>query len=108
MIYDANTGGTAGDDDRRHLFRVAVDHPGSVALTSGDGLEWTPVSAAADRVAFIAAGTQQPPTVAIIGLDGAHRASLPAATNPDFPLSKLIVPKQVTFTAADGIVVHPL
>jgi dipeptidyl aminopeptidase/acylaminoacyl peptidase len=106
MIYDANTGGTAGDDDRRHLFRVAVDHPGSVALTSGDGLEWTPVSAAADRVAFIAAGTQQPPTVAIIGLDGAHRASLPAATNPDFPLSKLIVPKQVTFTAADGIVVH--
>ena len=49
MIYDANTGTTAGDDDRRHLFRVAVDRPGSVALTSGESLEWTPVAAAADR-----------------------------------------------------------
>jgi dipeptidyl aminopeptidase/acylaminoacyl peptidase len=106
MIYDANTGTTAGDDDRRHLFRVAVDRPGSVALTSGDALEWTPVSAAADRVAFIAAGPQQPPQVAIVGLDGAHRASLAAATNPEFPQALLIAPKQVTFKAADGLLVH--
>jgi dipeptidyl aminopeptidase/acylaminoacyl peptidase len=106
MIYDANTGTTTGDDDRRHLFRVAVDRPGSVALTSGDALEWTPVSAAADRVAFIAAGPQQPPQVAIVGLDGAHRASLAAATNPEFPQALLIAPKQVTFKAADGLLVH--
>jgi len=106
MIYDANTGGTAGDDDRRHLFRVAVDHPGSVALTSGESLEWTPVAAAADRVAFVAAGPQQPPTVAISNLDGSHRASLPAETNAEFPLAHLIAPKQVTFKAADGTLVH--
>jgi dipeptidyl aminopeptidase/acylaminoacyl peptidase len=106
MIYDANTGGTAGDDDRRHLFRVAVDHPGSVALTSGESLEWTPVAAAADRVAFVAAGAQQPPTVAISNLDGSHRASLPAETNAEFPLAHLIAPKQVTFKAADGTLVH--
>jgi len=106
MIYDANTGGTAGDDDRRHLFRVAVDHPGSVALTSGESLEWTPVAAAADRVAFVAAGPQQPPTVAISNLDGSHRASLPAETNAEFPLAQLIAPKQVTFKAADGTLVH--
>jgi dipeptidyl aminopeptidase/acylaminoacyl peptidase len=106
MIYDANTGSTAGDDDRRHLFRVAVDHPGSVALTSGESLEWTPVAAAADRIAFVAAGPRQPPTVAISNLDGSHRASLPAATNAEFPLAQLIAPKQVTFKAADGILVH--
>jgi len=106
MIYDANTGSTAGDDDRRHLFRVSVDHPGSTALTSGETLEWMPVSAAADRVAFVAAGAQQPPTVAVVGLDGAHRASLVAATNPEFPQAKLIAPKQVTFKAADGTLVH--
>jgi dipeptidyl aminopeptidase/acylaminoacyl peptidase len=106
MIYDANTGTNAGDDDRRHLFRVAVDHPGSVALTSGETLEWTPVSAAAERVAFVAAGAQQPPTVAVVGLDGAHRASLVAATNSEFPQAKLIAPKQVTFKAADGTLVH--
>jgi dipeptidyl aminopeptidase/acylaminoacyl peptidase len=106
MIYDANTGTNAGDDDRRHLFRVAVDHPGSVALTSGETLEWTPVSAAAERVAFVAAGPQQPPTVAIVGLDGAHRASLVAATHAEFPLARLVAPKQVTFKAADGTLVH--
>jgi dipeptidyl aminopeptidase/acylaminoacyl peptidase len=106
MIYDANTGNTAGDDDRRHLFRVAVEHPGSVALTSCETLEWTPVSAAAEQVAFVAAGPRQPPTVAIVGLDGAHRASLVAATNSEFPQAKLTAPKQVTFKAADGTLVH--
>ena len=106
MIYDANTGTTAGDDDRRHLFRVSVDHPGAVALTSGATLEWMPVSAAAERVAFVAAGPQQPPTVAVVGLDGAHRASLVAASHSEFPQAKLIAPKQVTFKAADGTLVH--
>jgi dipeptidyl aminopeptidase/acylaminoacyl peptidase len=106
MIYDANTGTTAGDDDRRHLFRVSVDHPGSLALTSGETLEWAPVSAAAERVAFVAAGPQAPPTVGIVGLDGAHHESLVAATNPEFPRALLIAPKQVTFKAADGMLVH--
>jgi len=106
MIYDANTGTTKGDDDRRHLFRVSVDHPGAVALSSGDSLEWMPVTAAADRVAFIAGTAQQPPTVAIENLDGSRRSSLPAGINPDFPVSKLISPKQVTFKAADGTLVH--
>jgi len=106
MIYDANTGSTAGDDDRRHLFRVAVDHAGSTALTSGESLEWTPVAAAADRIAFVAATPQQAPTVAISSLDGSHRASLPAATNAEFPLAQLMAPKQVTFKAADGTLVH--
>ena len=77
-----------------------------MALTSGETLEWTPVAAAADRIAFVAASPQQPPTVAIAGLDGSHRASLPAATNSEFPLAKLIAPKQVTFKAADGTLVH--
>ena len=106
MIYDANTGTTKGDDDRRHLFRVPVDHAGAVALTSGESLEWTPVAAAADRVAYIAAGPQQPPTVAIANLDGSHRSSLVAATNAEFPMSRFLTPKQVTFTAADGTLVH--
>jgi dipeptidyl aminopeptidase/acylaminoacyl peptidase len=106
MIYDANTGAAKGDDDRRHLFRVAVDHAGSLALSSGESLEWMPVTAAAERVAFIGASPQQPPTVAIANLDGSHRTSLVAATNAEFPMSKLIAPRQVTFTAADGTAVH--
>jgi dipeptidyl aminopeptidase/acylaminoacyl peptidase len=107
MIYDANTGGAAGDDDRRHLFRVSVDHPGSVALTSGETLEWTPVSAAADRVAFVASGPKEPPSIGLVDLGGSHRAALSAGALPaDFPLTRFIVPKRVIFQAADGTRVH--
>jgi dipeptidyl aminopeptidase/acylaminoacyl peptidase len=107
MIYDANTGSAAGDDDRRHLFRVPVDHAGSVALTSGETLEWTPVSAAGDRVAFVTAGAQQPPSIGLVGLSGSHRAVLAAGTlAADFPLTRLVVPKRVVFQAADGTRIH--
>ena len=107
MIYDANTGTTAGDDDRRHVFRVAVDRTGSVALTSGETLEWTPVSAAGDRVAFIASGAQQPPSIGLVDFNGAHRAVLAAGKLPaDFPLARLVAPRRVTFQASDGTRIH--
>ena len=107
MIYDANTGGTAGDYDRRHLFRVTVDAAGPSAITSGDALEWTPVSAAADRVAFIESGTQQPPIVATINLDGTQRRAADAGDLPaDFPKARLIAPQPVAFQAADAVQAH--
>jgi dipeptidyl aminopeptidase/acylaminoacyl peptidase len=107
MIYDANTGGTPGDDDRRHLFRVPVDHATPVALTSGESLEWRPVTASAGAVAFVSATAQQPPSINIIDLQGKHRAPLAAGTAPnDFPAARLLTPRPVTFKATDGTVVH--
>jgi dipeptidyl aminopeptidase/acylaminoacyl peptidase len=107
MLYDANTGSTPDDGDRRHLFRVAVDHAGSLALTSGTTLEWTPVSAAASRVAFVTAGPREPPAVGMVGLDGRQRSRLAASALPaDFPVARLLVPKAVVFDAADGTRVH--
>ena len=107
MIYDANTGTTPGDGDRRHLFRVPVDHPGAEALTSGETLEWQPVAASDRMIAFVAAGVQQPPSVAITGVDGKHRASLAVGALPaDFPVTQLVTPKPVTFKAEDGTLVH--
>ena len=107
MIYDANTGRASGDDDRRHLFRVAVDKPGAVELTSGETLEWDPVAAGDRAVAYISATAQQPPSVATVDLDGKHRTALAAGTLPaDFPVAQLVTPKPVTFKAADGMLVH--
>jgi dipeptidyl aminopeptidase/acylaminoacyl peptidase len=107
VVYDANAGTTEGDGDRRHLFRVPVDRAAPAALTSGDSLEWTPVAAAADRVAFVSAGARQPPSIGVVGLDGARRSLLAAApARADFPLAQLLVPKAVTFQAADGLRVH--
>jgi dipeptidyl aminopeptidase/acylaminoacyl peptidase len=107
MIYDANAGSTAGDDDRRHVFRVPVDRVAPLALTAGGTLEWTPVSAARDRVAFVAAGAQQPPSIGIVDLDGRSRSAVAEAPLPaDFPLAGFVAPKRVTFAAADGTLIH--
>ena len=107
MIFDANTGTTRDDGDRRHLFRVAVDRAGPTALTSGTGIEWTPVAASADRVAFVQTGAQHPPEASIVNMDGSHKAVLNAGALPtDFPVNALIAPQSVTFQAADGTTVH--
>jgi dipeptidyl aminopeptidase/acylaminoacyl peptidase len=107
MIYDANTGATSGDDDRRHIFRVPVERAAPVALTSGDTLEWTPVAASDQVIAFVAASAQRPPAVGSVGFEGANRVEFYTGPLPaDFPLRRLIEPKRVTFQAADGVTVH--
>jgi dipeptidyl aminopeptidase/acylaminoacyl peptidase len=107
MVYDANTGTTSGDQDRRHLFRVPVDHPAAEALTSGETLEWQPVTASGRMVAFVSTGAQQPPAVAVVGVDGKHRSALAVGGLPtNFPVAELVTPKPVTFKAEDGTLVH--
>jgi dipeptidyl aminopeptidase/acylaminoacyl peptidase len=107
VIYNANTGTTADDDDRRHLFRVPVDAPAPVALTSGTTLEWSPVAASPTEVAFIDAGAQAPPSVSTVAIDGTGRHDLGAGSVPkEFPQGELIAPRAVTFKAADGLTIH--
>ncbi|MDE2182234.1 MAG: S9 family peptidase [Alphaproteobacteria bacterium] len=107
LIYDANTGAQASDDDRRHLFRVSVDGENPAALTAGDGLQWSPVVAGDNSVAFVEAGAKAPPSVAMIGLDGRGERDLHAAPVPrDFPTEALIVPRRVTFSSPDGLTIH--
>jgi len=65
VVYNANIGTTAGDVDRRHLFRVPVDRAAPVALTPGEGLEWAPVVTGDGRlVAFISATSSRPSSAA--------------------------------------------
>ncbi len=110
-IYDANTGNTPDDGDRRHVFAVAVDGGKPAALTAGEGLEAYPAaasqSASGGTVAFIAAGARAAPFVALVGMDGAGRRTLNDGGTPaDFPLSALVTPRYVSFKAADGTSVH--
>ncbi len=107
MIFDANTGNTKDDDDRRHLFRAAVDKPDVTELSGGTGIEWTPVAAGSDRIAFVQTGVQQPPQAAIVNADGSQRTILNAGALPaDFPLKQLVAPQYVWFRAVDGTTVH--
>ncbi|HET7663543.1 MAG TPA: prolyl oligopeptidase family serine peptidase, partial [Rhodanobacteraceae bacterium] len=103
LVYSANTGTTKNDDDRRHLFRVTVDHAQPVALTSGTASQWSPTIAGANAVAFIDAGAQRPPLVSVMQTDGNRQRALQVDLIPaDFPTAQLVIPQAVTFKATDG------
>ena len=106
LVYSANTGATKDDDDRRHLFRVSVDGGAPVALTRGEGLDWTPAALGAG-VAFVSADVRRPPAVAVLAKDGAAPKVLAGQEPPaDFAGAHFITPKQVSWTAPDGLVIH--
>lgn len=103
VLFDANAGDTPGDEDRRHLFRVAVDRPGAVAITRGDGLE-TSVAPVGAGIAFVSATAQRPAELHVASADGsADRAIVPATS---YPAAALVVPRPVRWTSPDGTVVH--
>ena len=108
LVYCANTGNTSGDGDRRHLFRVPVDHATPIALTSGTGLEWTPfVTGDGSTVAFVGATAQQPTLAMVMPINGGTPRALAKQTIPaTFPAADLVIPKPVQFKAADGTIVH--
>jgi dipeptidyl aminopeptidase/acylaminoacyl peptidase len=107
-IYNANTGADSGDIDRRHLYKVAVDGGTPTPLTTGTGIEWSPVVTADGRtVAFLRSSAQRPPAPAVVSLSGGAPRDLAASLLPaDFPAARLVTPKLVSFRASDGVEAH--
>jgi len=103
ILYNSNQ----DDIERRHLWRVAVEGGKPVALTSGAGLEWSPVAIGdGSGVAFVTAGPKKHPSLAIRIGGGPDRDLAPGAVAADFPEASLVVPETVTFPAADGLSIH--
>ena len=109
LVYSANTGRDPHDADRRHLFKVPVDgSTAPVAITSGTGIEWSPVVTGDGRaVAFLGSTAQQPPLPSVMPFAGGTPTQIAARrVPPGFPSSQLITPEPVTFTASDGLEIH--
>ncbi len=104
LVYSANSGRTPGDDDRRHLFRVAVSGGAPQAVTSGTHSQWSPVLTNAGKsLAFVDAGARQPPLVMAGTVDAHQWLTLDRNQIPDdFPTDQLVVPQPVSFRSADG------
>ncbi len=102
LYYAADAGTAPGDDDRRHVFAVSLDGSAPRALTSGTGIEWTPV-AAGNGVALIRADTRHPPVLALAS-GGAVRTLRDAA--PAYPTAAFVTPRQVTYAAPGGFTIH--
>jgi dipeptidyl aminopeptidase/acylaminoacyl peptidase len=109
LVYNANTGSDRDDLNRRHLFKVSVDGSSApVALTSGTGIEWSPVATADGRtVAFLGSDAQHSPLPSVMPFAGGPRKTLAADRVPSrFPAAQLVTPQPVTFTSSDGVKVH--
>ena len=100
LYYTADAGNRAGDDDRRHVFRVSASGGAPSQVTSGEGSEWWP-AATASGVAYVQAGAKRPMTIAVDG-----RSIDDDRIPTDFPSEALVVPREVTFRASDGLVIH--
>ncbi|HEY1867492.1 MAG TPA: prolyl oligopeptidase family serine peptidase [Candidatus Cybelea sp.] len=105
LVYSANTGTAAGDDHRRHVFRVDVGSGAITQLGSGASSEWGPVALGDSGAAFIRATAQEPPLVTML-LGGTQRALDASLLPSNFPSSQLVTPREVSFRAPDGLTIH--
>ena len=103
VIYSSNQ----GDIDRRHIWRVAVTGGKPTAITSGTGLEWSPVRTSDGKaVAMLRSDAKVPPRPAIVMGSAAPRDLAPEVIPADFPSSALVTPQQVIFASGDGMLLH--
>jgi len=95
------------DIDRRHVWRVRVAGGRPVAITRGEGLEWSPVMTSEGQViAVLRSDARRPARPAILQGPSEVRDLAPEAIPADFPAAKLVIPQQVIFSAADGLKIH--
>jgi dipeptidyl aminopeptidase/acylaminoacyl peptidase len=104
IIYSSN----CDDIDRRHLWRVSVTGGKPTAITSGEGIEWSPVVTGDGKHLFYAASDARKPAMPyVMPLAGGRGRMIAAQALPkDFPSSQLVVPQQVIFKSPDGVELH--
>jgi dipeptidyl aminopeptidase/acylaminoacyl peptidase len=101
LLFNSNQ----GDPGRRHLWRIPASGGMPVALTSGAGIEWSPAMTSDGHVAFLSSDAQHPARPALLTGKGTRELD-PSTIPTDFPLSNMVTPQPVTFSAADGVVIH--
>jgi dipeptidyl aminopeptidase/acylaminoacyl peptidase len=105
LVYSANTGATADDEDRRHLFRVGTDGHAPEPLTSGNSLEWSPAALAGGKVAYVAASAKTPAVVTALTRAGESHV-LDTGSTKDYPSDALVTPRLVSFKSPDGLTIQ--
>jgi dipeptidyl aminopeptidase/acylaminoacyl peptidase len=109
VLYSANEhAADPADEDRRHLFRVAIGGAAPPrALSSGRGIEWSPRETGDGKVVVCLGSGATAPTQPYRLAAGGGRQPIAASLVPaDFPAGELVEPQQVIFKSGDGTTLH--
>jgi dipeptidyl aminopeptidase/acylaminoacyl peptidase len=92
------------DVERRHVWRVAASSGPPVAVTRGDGIEWSPVAIEAGGVVVLRSDAHRPSRAALVERGGLR--DLGPGMPEGFPADALVAPRPVTFSASDGLTIQ--
>ncbi|WP_026952212.1 S9 family peptidase [Algoriphagus mannitolivorans] len=106
VVFSANTGAEKEDLDRRHIGKIDLRTKDLIWETSGSGIEAYPVvMGTGNKIVYFSATPKRSHLVAI--KEGNQSRLLQESLIPsDFPVNKLVTPKQVSFKAPDGTTVY--
>jgi dipeptidyl-peptidase 4 len=98
----------AGDIERRHIWAVpTVGGTAPKQLTTGDGIETSPVALGSGRqLAVMYFGAAQPASVGIVPADGGKARIVFPTLPKDFPTADHVTPQIVVVKAPDSLEVH--
>jgi dipeptidyl aminopeptidase/acylaminoacyl peptidase len=101
LLYTSNQ----GDLDSRHVWRVPFAGGVPTRVTGGPANQWSPLELNPGTYACVDASATVPGVVTLA--DGAKVTPLLAQPLPaEYPAAALVVPKAITFKAADGLTIH--
>jgi dipeptidyl aminopeptidase/acylaminoacyl peptidase len=105
ILFNSN----CGDMDRRHISGVSVSAQNPRHITSGTGIEWSPVALSDGSLAYLGSDATHPARVFVqrTGEPNQQTQVIAPETWPtDFPADQLVTPQQVILRAADGLEIH--
>jgi dipeptidyl aminopeptidase/acylaminoacyl peptidase len=106
VLFNSN----CNDIDRRHLWSVAASGGKPAQVSSGQGIEWSPILVAdSGYLTFVASDALHTarPFVRRLVASSSEAKPLAAESWPaQFPADKLIVPEPVVFKSPDGLDIH--
>lgn len=106
LVFAANTGNDKDDLDRRHIYKVSVNKADMQALTSGNGIEAYPVIAGDNQTFLCLSSTAERPLLPALINNKKLKLIGESLIPEDFPVKDMVVPKHVSFKAADGNTVY--
>ncbi len=96
------------DIDRRHIWAVPASGGKIQQITSGKGIEWSPVLSSSGKfLIYICSTAFQPASPAVLEISSNRKWLIASHLIPkDFPMNELVEPHQVIYKAPDGLEIH--